>query len=50
MSPLLPPDGEDVLIVNFLSSFAAVTASSANLAVVIFALEMFAVKTASSAS
>jgi hypothetical protein len=34
MSPLFPPLGEDVLIVNFLSSLAAVTASLFILAVV----------------
>ena len=50
MSPSFPPDGEDVLIVNFLCSFAAVTASSANLAVLIFAFDIFAVTTALSAS
>ena len=50
MSPSLPPDGLDVLIVNFLCSFAAVTASLAILAVVTFTLEMLAVKTALSAS
>jgi hypothetical protein len=43
MSPSLPPEGEDVLIVNFLSSLAAVTALSAILAVLIFAFEMFTV-------
>jgi len=43
MSPSLPPEGEDVLIVNFLCSLSAVTALSAILAVLIFALEMFTV-------
>jgi len=49
MSPSLPPDGEDVLIVNFLCNLSAVTALSAILAVLTFALEMFTVKTALSA-
>ena len=49
MSPSLPPEGEDVLIVNFLCNLSAVTASFAILAVVTLAFEMFTVKTALSA-
>jgi hypothetical protein len=43
ISPSFPPDGSPVLIVNFLSNFAAVTASSAILAVVTALLAILAV-------
>ena len=46
MSPSLPPDGLDVLIVNFLCSFAAVTASLAILDVLMLESKIEAVTTA----